>query len=127
MPRLKSVEDLRRIRETAQKDLRIRTDTGTRIIVGLGTGGIAAGARETMQAILEELYGHEIDANVAITDCIGTCSKEPLVVIEQVGKPRVTYCNVHAHLVPRLIEEHLVKGNVVQEMILEPVPGVVRY
>lgn len=122
MPKLKTIEDLQKIREQAQQDLKIRTETGTRIIVGMGTCGIAAGARETMRAILEELDKRKIDAHVTTVGCIGMCSKEPLVDIEQAGKPRVTYCNVHPDMVPRLIEDHLVQGVVVQEWAMGRVP-----
>lgn len=115
MAKLKSIEELQRVREQAQKDLRVRTETGTKVIVGMGTCGIAAGARETMHAILEELNKQGIDANVTTVGCIGMCSKEPLVDIEQAGKPRITYCNVHPDMVPRIIDEHLLKGLVVQE------------
>ena len=115
MPKLKSLEDLQKIREQAQRDLKVRTETGTKIIVGMGTCGIAAGARETMHAILAELQNQSIDANVTTVGCIGMCSKEPLVDIEQAGRPRITYCNVHPDMVPRLIEEHLLKGQVVEE------------
>lgn len=115
MAKLKSIEELQRVREQAQRDLRVRTETGTKVIVGMGTCGIAAGARETMHAILEELNKQGIDANVTTVGCIGMCSKEPLVDIEQAGKPRITYCNVHPDMVPRIIDEHLLKGLVVQE------------
>lgn len=117
MPRIKSLEDLRRLREEAQKDLKVRLETGTTITVGMGTCGIAAGARETMRAILEELKKRNIDAHVTTVGCIGMCSKEPLVDIEQAGKPRITYANVHPDMVPRLIEEHLIKGHVVEEWV----------
>ncbi len=117
MPKVKSLEDLKRIREEAQKDLKVRLETGTTITVGMGTCGIAAGARDTMHAILEELHKREIDAHVATVGCIGMCSKEPLVDIEQAGYPRITYANVHPDMVPRIIEEHLIKGNVVQEWV----------
>ncbi len=117
MPKIKSLEDLKRIREQAQQELRIRTETGTKITVGMGTCGIAAGARETMHAILEELKKRNIEAHVTTVGCIGMCSKEPLVDIEQAGRPRITYGNVHPDMVPRLIEEHLVNGNVVQEWV----------
>jgi NADP-reducing hydrogenase subunit HndB len=115
MPQVKSLEDLKRIREEAQKDIIVRLKTGTTITVGMGTCGIAAGARETMLAILEELRRREIDAHVTTTGCIGMCSKEPLVDIEQAGHPRITYGNMHPDMVSRLIEEHLMKGNVIQE------------
>ncbi len=117
MPKIKSLEDLKRIREQAQQDLQIRTKTGTKITVGMGTCGIAAGARETMHAILEELHARNIEAYVTTVGCIGMCFKEPLVDIEQAGKPRITYGNIHPDMVPRLIEEHLVNGNVVQEWV----------
>jgi len=118
MPRIKSLEDLKKIREDAQRDLKVRIDTGTRIIVGMGTCGIAAGARETMHAILEELAKREIDANVTTVGCVGTCVREPLVDIEQAGKPRITYGNVHPDMVPKLIEEHLINGRIVDEWVV---------
>ena len=118
MPKLKSLDELRKLRQEVQKEITTRTQTGTTITVGLGTCGIAAGARETMQAILEELRKRHIDAHVTTVGCIGMCSREPLVDIEQAGKPRITYVNIMADQVPRLIEEHLIKGNVVEEWIL---------
>ena len=122
MPKLKSIEDLKKVREQAQQDFKIRIETNTKIIIGMGTCGIAAGARETMHAILEELQKREIDAHITTVGCIGMCSKEPLVDIEQAGQPRVTYCNIHPDMVPRLIEEHLVKGNVVPEWAMGRLP-----
>jgi len=122
MPKLKTIEDLKAIREQAQRDLKLRTETGTRIIIGMGTCGIAAGARETMHAVLEELNKRQIDAHVTTVGCIGMCSREPLVDIEQAGQPRITYCNVHPDMVPRLIEEHLVRGIVVEEWAMGRVP-----
>jgi NADP-reducing hydrogenase subunit HndB len=122
MPRLKSLDELRRLREKAQQELSIRQQTTTKITVGMGTCGIAAGARETMQAILGELKERGIEAHVATVGCIGMCSKEPLVDIEQAGKPRVTYANVHPNMVPRLIEEHLLNGRVVDEWAFGRIP-----
>lgn len=122
MPKLKSIADLQKIREEAQREIKVRVETGTKIIVGMGTCGIAAGARETMHAILEELHRQDIDAHVTTVGCIGMCSKEPLVDIEQAGKPRVTYCNVHPDMVPRLVEEHLRQGKVVEEWAMGRVP-----
>jgi NADP-reducing hydrogenase subunit HndB len=122
MPKLKTLEDLKKLREEAQQDLKVRTGTGTKIIVGMGTCGIAAGARETMHAILKELEKREIDANVTTVGCIGMCIKEPLVDIEQAGRPRITYGNVKPDMVPKLIEEHLVNGNVVDEWVVGRLP-----
>ncbi|MHB0857532.1 MAG: (2Fe-2S) ferredoxin domain-containing protein [Anaerolineae bacterium] len=118
MPKLKSLDDLRRVREEAQKEITTRLDTGTTISVGMGTCGIAAGARESMHAILEELRSRQIEAHVTTVGCIGMCVREPLVDIEQAGKPRITYGNITADRVARLIEEHLINGNVVDEWVV---------
>ena len=115
MARLKNVEELKKLRAEALKDIMVRTQTGTRIIVGMGTCGIAAGAREVMNAILKELEARKIEAHVETVGCVGMCAKEPLVDIEQAGKSRIRYANISPENVPRLIEEHLVKGNVIQE------------
>lgn len=123
MPKLKSLEDLQRLRQHLQKDIKARTDTGVTITVGMGTCGIAAGAREVMHAILAELDARGINAHVTTVGCIGMCSKEPLVDIQQGDEPRITYGNVTPAMVPRIIEEHLVKGNVVTEWVVGRVGG----
>lgn len=118
MPKLKSLEDLKRVRDEAQQTLKTRLDTGTTIIVGMGTCGIAAGARDTMHAILDELARRNIDAHVTTVGCIGQCVKEPLVDIEQAGQPRITYANIMPEMVSRLIEEHLIQGRPVSEWVI---------
>jgi NADP-reducing hydrogenase subunit HndB len=115
MTKLKSIEELKKVREEAKKDLMTRVQTGTRIIIGMGTCGIAAGAREVMQNVLKELDTRHIEAHVETVGCVGMCAKEPLVDIEQAGKARVRYGNITAEKVSRLIEEHLIRGQVIQE------------
>ncbi len=122
MPKLASVEDLNRLREEKQRSMKVALATGTAIYVGMGTCGIAAGARETMQAIQAELARRQISARVAIVGCIGICVKEPLVDIQQAGKPRITYANVTPEMVPRLIEEHLCNGRPVKEWAVGRLP-----
>lgn len=123
MTRLKSSDDLRHIRETVRKEQQIQADTRTKIVVGMGTCGIAAGAQETRDAIVEELRKRGMDVDVAAVGCIGMCSKEPLVDVQQAGMPRITYCNVHPDMVPRLIDEHLLEGSVVEEWVMGRVPN----
>ncbi len=123
MPRLKSLEELQQLRERVQSELKARSTASTTITVGMGTCGISAGAREVMHAILAELERLKIDAHVTTTGCIGMCSKEPLVDIQQGNRPRVTYGNVTPAMVPRLIEEHLVRGNVVTEWVVGRASG----
>jgi len=118
MPKIKSLEDLKKVREQAQQDIKMRLDTGTTITVGMGTCGIAAGARETMHAILEELEKHQIDAHVVTVGCIGMCASEPLVDIEQIGQGRISYGKISPDRVPRLIKDHLIKNQVVQEWVV---------
>jgi NADP-reducing hydrogenase subunit HndB len=112
------LDDLKRVREQAQQDITTRTETGTTIIVGMGMCGIAAGARDTMRAILEELAKRNIEAHVTTVGCIGMCVSEPLVDIEQAGQPRITYRNLTADKVPHLIEEHLINGRVVEQWVM---------
>ena len=118
MPKLTSLEELRRLKEEAQRDIKVRGDTGTKITVGMGTCGIASGAREVMHAILRELETHNIEANVATVGCIGLCAQEPLVDIEQAGAPRVTYGKVTPDMVSTIVTEHLIKGSIVTRWVV---------
>lgn len=118
MPKVKSLDELRQLRAQLQQEIKTRTETNTTIIVGMGTCGIAAGAREVMQAFLNELASRHIDAHVMTTGCIGMCSKEPLVDIQQGDGPRITYGNVRPDMVPRIIEEHIIQGNVVAAWVV---------
>ena len=118
MPKLMSIEDFKKLQEESRRSIRMRTKTGTRIIVGMGTCGIAAGARQTLQAIVTELQQREIDAHVTTVGCIGMCASEPLVDIEQADGGRITYGRVRPDMIPRLIEEHLINGRVVNEWVV---------
>ena len=126
MPKIMTIDDFRKLREEARRDIRVRSQTGTKIIIGMGTCGIAAGARETMHAILDELNKRQIDAQVTTVGCIGMCAFEPLVDVEQAGGSRITYGNIHPEKVPRLIEEHLIQGRVVDDWVVARLPQNVR-
>jgi NADP-reducing hydrogenase subunit HndB len=122
MVKLKNLQDLTRAREEARRALRERVETGTVISVGMGTCGIAAGARDTLTAIMAELGKRKIEAYVNSVGCIGMCAKEPLVDIQQAGGSRVLYANVRPEMVERLIEEHLCKGRPVKEWVISRMP-----
>jgi len=116
---IKSLDDLRKIKENARQATSVRHESGTQVIVGMGTCGIAAGARTIMTAILDELARREIqNVSVMQTGCIGMCQKEPLVDIVRPGEPRVTYGNVKPEDVPRIISEHLVNGRIVGDLVV---------
>lgn len=123
MPALRTLQDLTRLREEVRSTMRLRAATGTSIRVGMGTCGIAAGARETMQAIQEELARRQIEAHVSAVGCIGMCSREPLVDIQQGGGSRVLYGPITADMVGRLIEEHIVRGQPVRQWVICRMPA----
>jgi len=118
MPKLESVEELKALRDQLQRALRVSAKSSTTITVGMGTCGISAGAREVMRVIRDELKERAIEARVTTVGCIGMCSKEPLVDIQQGDEPRVTYGNVKPNMVPRIIEEHLMNGQVVDDWVV---------
>jgi len=118
MPKLKSLEELNRLRAEFQEKVSLRLDVGTTVTIGMGTCGIAAGAREVMRAILEELDRRDLEAHVTTVGCIGMCEKEPLVEVHQADKPTVTYGNITPAKVPRLVEEHLIKGQTIEEWVV---------
>ena len=116
---LKTIEDLKRLREQVQAETRVRQESSKQIIVGMGTCGIAAGAREVMSAILEEITKRKLeDIAVRQTGCIGMCEKEVLVDIVLPGEPRITYGRVTAEDIPKIITEHLINGRPIKEMIV---------
>lgn len=122
MPKLKNIEDLLNASEVARREIAERREARTTIYVGLGTCGIAAGARDTMNAVIKELARHGIEVDIEGVGCIGICVKEPLVDIQQAGQPRVSYGNVKPDMVPTIIEEHLLKGKPVKKWVVGRVP-----
>jgi len=116
---IKSPEDLKRLREEAKSLTGIRAGQGVEIIVGMGTCGIAAGAREVMSAILEELSKREMaDIRVTQTGCIGMCEKEVLVDIVRPGEKRITYGNVKPQDVSRIMTSHVINGQIVEDLVV---------
>ena len=121
---IKSLEDLRKIKAESQLQTKARKSNDTQIIIGMGTCGIAAGAREVMTAVLEELAKRNLN-NVSVlqTGCIGMCQKEPLLYVVRPGEDRVTYGPVSPSDVPRIIAEHLVNGNIVEDLVVAKIPN----
>lgn len=123
---MKSLEDLKRIREQAQAQIKLRTqEANTKIIVGMGTCGIAAGARETLMAILDELSKRNIqDVVVTQTGCVGLCEYEPLVNVVKPGQPKITYMKVTPERARQIIASHIVNDQVINEWVLSTEEGV---
>jgi len=116
---MKSLEDLKALREKLQSDIRVRENDGTKIIIGMGTCGIAAGAREVMAAILDELAVRKLkNVQVQQTGCIGMCEKEVLVDVVRPGEPRITYGNVKPVDVKRIIADHVINGRIIEDLVV---------
>ena len=114
---MKSLMELAKIREEAMKKVDIRNDReGTRIVVGMATCGISAGARPVLMAAVEEVRTRNLqEIVVSQTGCIGICRLEPLVEVYKQGEEKVTYVEMTADKMKRVIAEHIVNGKVVNE------------
>ena len=115
---MKSLEELKAIRDKMKKqmDLRDSSEDKIRVVVGMATCGIAAGARPVLHAFTEEVAKRGLkDVTVAQTGCIGICQYEPVVEVMEPGKEKVTYVKLTPEMVPRIVSEHLVNHNPVAE------------
>ena len=121
MPTIKSLDDLKKIREEALKKQQLKETSGkTEVVVGMGTVGIAAGARETIKAIMDMIEVENLsDIIVRQTGNIGLDSFEPIVQVILPGKDKVTYVKVTPTKVQRIIREHVMGGEIVTEFQLE--------
>lgn len=116
---MKSLAELEAIRQKAKADLAARTDGGRRVVVGMATCGIAAGARPVMNALVEELRTRNVnDVAVTMTGCIGVCRLEPIVEVLEENGDRVTYVNMDVAKAKRVVAEHLVNGQVCQDLTI---------
>ena len=115
---MKSLEELRAIREKMkrQMDLRGPNEDNIRVVVGMATCGIAAGARPVMAAFLDEVEKRGLkNVTVSQTGCIGVCRLEPIVEVFVPGEEKVTYVKMKPDMVPAIVEQHLVNHNVVTD------------
>ena len=116
---MKSLAELRAIRESMQQPShRLHREATVRIMVGMGTCGIAAGARTVLLTVMEELATRNLQhVAVAQTGCMGMCEKEPLVEIEVDGL-KTTYAYINADKVRRILLEHIVNGAPITEWVV---------
>ena len=118
MPPLKNTQELKGFVE-AMRAGRIRQAMQfTTITVGVGTCGIAAGAKETMDAIAREIKSRGLSVLLRSTGCIGVCVREPLVDVQLPGMARVLYANVQPDMVRRIIEEHVIGRHPVRDWLV---------
>lgn len=115
---MKSLEELKAIRDRVQNqmDLRNDNDTDTRIVIGMATCGIAAGARPVLNEFLQEINKRGLSGvTVTQTGCIGMCRLEPIVEIFKPGEEKVTYVKMTPDKVAKVVTEHIVNGRPVME------------
>lgn len=118
---MKSLAELQAIRDKARASVNIResAEAETRVLVGMATCGIAAGAKPVLSAFVEEVAKRGLqDIMVTQTGCIGICQYEPVVEIVTPGQEKVTYVKMTAEKALRVVNDHLVNGNVVTEFTI---------
>ena len=122
---MKSIKDLEAIRQRTLDDINLRNDhRSIRVVVGMATCGIAAGARPVMNAFIDEIGKRNmLNVVVAQTGCIGMCRMEPMVDVIVPGKEKVTYVKVTPEMVSRIVAEHIVNGRVVTEYTIGAAEG----
>ena len=116
---MKSLAELEAIRKATLSRINVRTEEKgetTRVVIGMATCGIAAGARPVMLAFMDEIQKRQLaHVTVSQTGCVGMCRLEPMVEVIVPGKEKVTYVHVKPDMVPRIVAEHVVNGRPVQE------------
>lgn len=114
---MKSLAELEAIRNEALKKVTLRKEReGTRVVVGMATCGIAAGARPVMSALLDEVAKRNLaDVTISQAGCIGVCRLEPIVEVYVPGEEKVTYVKMTPEKAVKVVSEHLVNGRVVTE------------
>ena len=119
MPKLK-LEDLDKIAQKMQRVINLRKGAGrARVIVHMGTCGIAAGARPVMTALIEEMEKRDLkDVIVTISSCAGLCSREPMMTVELQDQPPVKYVDLTPEKAIEILEKHVLSGEIVEEYAL---------
>ncbi len=113
---MKTLHELETIQNRAKSKFNLSGQAGARIVVGLATCGIAAGARSVLQAFQEEVAARMLSGvEVSLTGCIGVCRLEPIVEVYKPAQPKVTYIRVTPDMAARIVDEHIVGNAVVTE------------
>ena len=115
---MKTLAELQAIKAKMQSKVALREGSGDkRVVVGMATCGIAAGARPVLAAFAEQVYEAGLTASVTVTQtgCIGICQYEPVVEVYEAGKEKVTYVKMTPEKVSRIVSEHLINDKPVAE------------
>ena len=115
---MKSLADLQAIRAKTLENINMRKEdeNAARVVIGMATCGIAAGARPVMLRFMEDIQAQDLQhVTVSQTGCIGMCRLEPMVDVILPGQEKVTYVKVKPEMVDRIVKEHLIGGTPVEE------------
>lgn len=117
---MKTLEDLKRIREEAQQAIKLREgEQKCKVVVAMGTCGIASGAREVMAAILDELETRGVtDVAVTQTGCKGLCDKEPLIDVIRPGERPITYGYVTPEKARAIVDQHIINNKIKDDWVV---------
>jgi NADP-reducing hydrogenase subunit HndB len=120
---IKSIEELKALRDKVKGNIDVRNageaEGNIKVIVGMATCGIAAGARETLMAMLEEAKSLNIDnMTVVQSGCMGACYAEPTVEVRVPGQEPILYGNVTAEKGREIVQKHIKEGELVQNLII---------
>jgi (2Fe-2S) ferredoxin len=117
---MKTLEELRKVREEALQSMKVREGgSKCKVVIAMGTCGIAAGAREVMSAILDELEKRGLaDVLVTQTGCKGLCEQEPLLDIAKPGQPTVTYGHITPERARTIVAQHIVNDSIVGDWVV---------
>lgn len=119
---MKSLEELKAIREKMQSQITLRNESSAsiRVVVGMATCGIASGARPVLTALSDAVQKKGLDnVMVSQTGCIGLCQYEPIVEVMEAGKGKVTYVKMTPEKALEVVDRHLVRGQVVTEYTIQ--------
>lgn len=121
MPAIKSLDELKRVREEALQKKQLKAAPGSiQVIVAMGTCGIAAGARDTMKSILTYIENEKVSGvTVTQTGCIGLCEQEPIIQVVLGDQPKVMYGKVDTQVAQRIMKQHVQNGQPVKEYIIQ--------
>ena len=118
---MKSLEELKAIRDKMKGQIGMRSEhaDNTRVVVGMATCGIASGARPVLNTLVKEVEDRNLEhVIVTQTGCIGLCQYEPIVEVYEPGKEKVTYVKVNEEKAKEILEQHLVRGQVLDKYLL---------
>ena len=120
MPAIKSLEELKRVREEALQKKQMKAAAGNvQVIVAMGTCGIAAGARDTMKSVLNFIETNNLSGvSVTQTGCIGMCEQEPILQVVIGENPKVTYGKLNPEVAEQIMKQHVQNGLPVKDYVL---------